>query len=195
MLVTFRSRTLGKAQLEGGTMTRVIDARGAAAGAARGVVFIHSCPRAVTSHLAWALAKVFGSEVDPDWRPQPVDPDTLRCELIWSGRAGTGAVIASTLAPFRTIRMEVTEDPSPGRDGERYSSTPVLGLHRATIGMHGDVMLTEDRLKAALTKSMLGMIDLGDEVLKLLGKPWDEELEPFRCAHEDSTVRVLHHVV
>jgi hypothetical protein len=91
--------------------------------------------------------------------------------------------------------MEVTEDPSPGRDGERYSSTPTLGLHRATIGMHGDVMLTEDRLKAALTKSVLGAADLGNEVLKLLGKPWDEELEPFRCAHEDSTVRVLHHVV
>jgi hypothetical protein len=195
MLISFHSSPLGKAKLEGGTMTRVIDARGAASGTARGVVFIHSCPRAVTSHLAWALAKVFGSEVDPDWRSQPVESDMLRCELIWSGRPGTGAVIASTLAPFKAIRMEVTEDPSPGRDGERYSSTPTLGLHRSTIGMHGDVMLTEDRLKAALTKSMFGTVDLGDEILKLLGKPWDEELEPFRGAHEDSTVRVLHHVV
>jgi hypothetical protein len=25
--------------------------------------------------------------------------------------------------------------------------------------------------------------------------PWDEELEPFRAAHEGSTVRVLHEVV
>jgi hypothetical protein len=34
-----------------------------------------------------------------------------------------------------------------------------------------------------------------EEIDRLIGTPWDNELEPFRIAHEDSTVRVLHEVV
>jgi len=34
-----------------------------------------------------------------------------------------------------------------------------------------------------------------DEIARLLGQPWDEELESFRCAHEDATVRVLEQVI
>ena len=33
------------------------------------------------------------------------------------------------------------------------------------------------------------------EIARLIGQPWDEELEAYRCAHEGSTVRVLHKVV
>jgi hypothetical protein len=119
----------------------------------------------------------------------------VRAELIWSGPAGTGARIASALHAFRQVRHEVTEDPSPGREGERFSATPNLGLFRATIGVHGDVMVPEDRLKAAVVHSALTGEALADEIARLIGQPWDEELESYRCAHEGSTVRVLHQVV
>lgn len=33
---------------------------------------------------------------------------------------------------------------------------------------------------------------LADELARLLGEPWDEELEPFRCAAEGAPVRWLH---
>jgi hypothetical protein len=181
-------------------MTIVVNAKGASdigpsMGPARGVIFVHSCPRAVSPHLEWALARVFGVPVNVDWADQPVDPGAVRAELIWGGPLGTGARIASALHAFRQVRHEVTEDPSPGREGERFSFTPSLGLFRASIGVHGDVMVPEDRLRAALTQVAATGESLVDEVNRLIGVPWDTELEPFRCAHEDSTVRVLHHVV
>ena len=61
--------------------------------------------------------------------------------------------------------------------------------------MHGDVMVPEDRLRSAMVQSALTEESLADEIARLIGRPWDEELEPFRCAHEGSTVRVLHQVV
>jgi hypothetical protein len=36
---------------------------------------------------------------------------------------------------------------------------------------------------------------LAEDVARLIGDPWDAELEPYRSAHEHSTVRVLHQVV
>jgi hypothetical protein len=170
-------------------------AAGPSMGPAHGVVFIHSCPRAVSPHVEWALARVFGTSVSIDWADQPVAPGTVRAELIWGGPAGMGAKIASALHSFKQMRHEVTEDPSPGREGERFSSTPLLGLFRATIGVHGDVMVPEDRLRAAVVQSALTGDPLEEEISRLIGQPWDEELEPFRCAHEGSTVRVLHQVV
>ena len=43
-------------------------------------------------------------------------------------------------------------------------------------------MIPEDRLKAAVVKAALGDTTLMGEIDKLLGKPWDDELETFRHA-------------
>ena len=45
-------------------------------------------------------------------------------------------------------------------------------------------MIPEDRLKAAVVKAALGDTTLLVEIDKLLGKPWDDELETFRHAGE-----------
>lgn len=158
---------------------------------AHGVVFIHACAGAIAPHLDWALSGVFGTTIAVDWSPQPVEPGALRAEIVWSGPAGTGTRLASALIGFRQVRYEVTEDPSPQREGERFSFTPSLGLFRATIGPHGDVLVPEERLRTALTSPQTVV----EEVARLIGDPWDAELEPFRCAHEGATVRVLHNVV
>lgn len=164
----------------------------------KGVVFIHSCPRAVTSHIEWALAKAIGAEFTKDftieWSVQPVEPHTVRAEIIWTGPQGLGAQIASSLLAFKNIRYEVTEDPSPGREGERFAATPSLGLFRASIGHHGDVMVHEDRLRSVLAQADATGENMAEEIKRLLGSPWDAELEAFRVAHADSNIRVLHHV-
>ena len=162
---------------------------------AHGVIFIHSCARAVSPHVEWALAGIFGSSVDIDWAEQPIAPASVRAEILWEGPVGTGATIASAMLAFSNIRHEVTEDPSPGRSGERFAATPALGLFRADIGVHGDVMLSEDRLRTALSQAGPNSVGLALEISRLIGTPWDEELEPFRCAHEGSSVRFLHAVV
>jgi hypothetical protein len=158
---------------------------------AHGVIFLHACPGAVAPHVEWALAGVFGARVRLDWAEQPVAPGSQRAEVVWSGPVGTGARIASALVAFRQMRYEVTEDPSPNREGERFSATPNLGLFRATIGPHGDVLVAEDRLRTALASPQT----LAEDIARLIGEPWDAELEPFRAAHEGSSVRVLHNVV
>ena len=161
----------------------------------RGVLFVHSAPSALCPHIEWAVGGVLGVPTNPSWSPQPAQSGTYRAELSWSGVAGSAAAIASALRGWNHLRFEVTEEPTASTEGARYSFTPDLGVFHAVIGMHGDIMIPEDRLKAAVVKAALGETTLVGEVDKLLGKPWDDELETFRHAGDGAPVRWLHQVV
>jgi len=162
----------------------------------RGVVYIHATPTALCPHIEWAVGAVLGARVTLEWTPQPAAPGTVRAELSWQGEQGTAAAIASALRDWHLIRFEVTEEPSAGGEGERYSCTPDLGLFCATTGPHGDIMVREDRLRAALARAVSDpSISVEVELTTLLGAPWDEELEPFRYAGDGAPVRWLHQVV
>lgn len=162
---------------------------------AHGVVYIHAAPAALVPHIEWAVAGVLGVRVDLTWEPQDAAPGALRCEFAWTGDAGTGARVASSFRGWPRILFETVEDPSDGYEGERFASTPALGLFRATTGVNGDILVNEDRLRAAVARAVAEDRDVVDEIERLLGQPWDEELEPFRWAGEGAPVRVLHQVV
>jgi hypothetical protein len=162
---------------------------------ARGVFYVHSAPPALCPHVEWAAAGVLGVPVSLPWSDQPVAPGTLRAELSWEGRAGTAAAIASALRSWTMLRYEITEDATPGCDGIRYSSTPSLGVFTAVIGANGDILVPEDRLRAALAGAAAGQAALEEELERLLGRPWDDELEPFRRAGDGAPVRWLHAAV
>ena len=162
----------------------------------RGVVFVHAAPPALCPHVEWAIGGVLGVRVTLEWTPQPAAPGTMRAELSWQAEVGTAAAIASALRDWLHLRFEVTEEPSARGEGERYSCTPSLGLFHATTGLHGDVMVREDRLRAALARAAADpAVTLESELHALLGKAWDDELEPFRYAGEGAPVRWLHQVV
>ncbi|MFD8592464.1 DUF3145 domain-containing protein [Streptomyces sp. NPDC059637] len=161
----------------------------------RGVLYVHSAPRALCPHVEWAVAGVLGVRVSLDWTRQPASPGTWRAELSWQGEPGTASKLASSLRGWHLLRFEVTAEPVTGTEGERYSSTPGLGIFHAVTGVHGDILVPEDRLRAALQRAHHGETDLETEVSRLLGKPWDDELEPFRHAGEGAPVRWLHQVV
>ncbi|MGI8459324.1 MAG: DUF3145 domain-containing protein [Propionibacteriaceae bacterium] len=161
----------------------------------RGVVYIHSAPSALCPHVEWAVGGVFGMPARLQWIPQPVERATYRTEYSWVGPGGTGGQLASALKGWDRIRFEVTEEPSPGNDGVRYSYTPALGVFHAITGLHGDIMVPEDRLKAAVVAASLGGKALDRSIGELLGHAWDSELEPFRFAGDDTPVRWLHQVV
>lgn len=165
---------------------------GAALARTRGVVFVHSAPRALAPHVEWALGAALGSPVHLQWTPQPVCPGEIRAEVSWTGRPGTGARIASVLRTWERLRIEVTEEPSDDHEGERFSLTPDLGIHRAVVGRNGDVQVCEEQLRGALQRAGDEPGALRAELDRLLGAPWDAELEPFRCAGEGSPVRWLH---
>ncbi|MET7637981.1 DUF3145 domain-containing protein [Streptomyces sp. NPDC005438] len=161
----------------------------------RGVLYVHSAPRALCPHVEWAVTGVLGDRVSLDWTPQPASPGTWRAELSWQGSPSTASRLASALRGWDLLRYEVTAEPCPTAEGERYSSTPALGIFHAVTGIHGDILIPEDRLRAAVTRSHEGEGRLEDELQRLLGKPWDDELEPFRYAGEGAPVRWLHQVV
>ena len=175
--------------------------------ATRGVLYVHSTPSALCPHIEWAAGGVLGHAVNLEWTGQAAQVGTYRAEYSWSGVSGTAAAIASALRGWDRLRFEVTEDPTSGTEGVRFSCTPDLGIFHAVTGIHGDIMIPEDRLKAAVVKaadSDLAADQNGDlaasstllgELEKLLGKPWDAELEPFRYAGDGAPVRWLHQVV
>jgi len=163
--------------------------------ATRGVLYVHSAPSALCPHIEWAVGGVLGVPVSLDWTPQAAQSGTYRAELSWAGDTGSAAAVASALRGWNQLRFEITEEPTGGSEGSRFSYTPELGVFHAVTGQHGDIMIPEDRLKAAVVKTALGDATLLNEIDKLLGKPWDDELETFRHAGEGAPVRWLHQVV
>lgn len=131
----------------------------------------------------------------PRLDPATRRPRHLALGVLLAGPGGHGLKLASALRGWHLLRFEVTAEPCSTAEGERYSCTPELGIFHAVTGIHGDILIPEDRLRAALTRSQRDETDLEAEIAKLLGKPWDDELEPFRYAGEGAPVRWLHQVV
>ncbi len=181
-----------------------------------GVLHVHSAPPALCPHIEWAVAGVLGVPASMPWIDQPAAPGSVRAELTWHGKPGVAGAITSALASWDLVRFEVTEDASPGCDALRYSYTPALGTFCAAISANGDVMVSENRLRAAVElaasaqavarggNSRIGSLrevhgprhpalggSLEDELALLLGDPWDAELEPFRRASDGAPVRWL----
>jgi Protein of unknown function (DUF3145) len=159
---------------------------------ARGVVYVHSAPPALCPHVEWAVAGIIGVPVTLPWVGQPASPGMMRTELGWQGRPGTAGAITSALAGWNRLRFEVTEEASQGCDAVRYSYTPSLGTFTAVTGGNGDILVPESRLRSAMVLGGDGGSSLEDALSRLLGEPWDAELEPFRYAGEGAPVRWLH---
>jgi hypothetical protein len=160
---------------------------------AHGVLYVHSAPPALCPHIEWAIAGIVGAPVGMPWVGQPAAPGALRAELTWQARTGTAGAIASALAGWNRLRFEVTEDSSTGCDGVRHCYTPGLGLFSAVTGANGDIMVSEDRLRSVMMLASQGAASgsLEDELGRLLGTAWDNELEPFRRAADGAPVRWL----
>jgi hypothetical protein len=164
------------------------------------VLYVHHAAPALSPHIEWAVAGELGMPMRMQWQPQPVAPGSVRAESAWTGDPGTSARLASALIGW-PIRFEVTENAGPGYDGERYAFTPSLGLFHAATSANGDLVVPENRLRHLIDGHLIegqrlaGSEDLATELDRLLGGPWDAELEIFRHAGEDTPVRWLHQVV
>jgi hypothetical protein len=153
-------------------------------------VYVHSTPLAVCPHVEWAVARALTVPVSLRWSPQPLDPTVRRAEFSWSGRPGTGAVIAGELKQWSMIRFEVTEEPSVGVDGERFMHVPGRGLFRAATGAAGDIQVGEDQLRALMATAR-GPEALAHALDRALGTAWDDDLEPYRHAGDGAPVTAL----
>jgi hypothetical protein len=161
---------------------------------ARGVLYVHSCPPAVCPHIEWAVSRVLDVPVRLRWNAQPVDGSTVRAETQWTARTGTAGAIAAALKQWTMTRFEVTEEPSPGVDGERISYVPGRGIFRTTVSANGDIVVTEDRVRALLATAP-GPEALAHGLERLLGTAWDADLEPYRLAGDGAEVTWLHQAI
>lgn len=159
----------------------------------RGVVYVHSSPSAVCPHVEWAISGTLGTRAELRWTAQPAAPGQLRAECEWRGPAGTGGKLAGALKAWPMVRFEITEEPSPGVDGQRFCHVPGLGLWHARTSANGDIVVPEDQLRSLVAKSRASE-QLAHKIDELLGAGWDEALEPFRHAGDGAPVTWLHQV-
>lgn len=162
--------------------------------AARGVIYVHSSPRALCPHVEWAAGRAMGRAVNFDWADQPVLPGSQRAEFFWEGRQGMGSAIASALRGWEHLRYEVTEDATPGSDGGRWMHTPDLGVFYAQMDTAGNMVVSEDRIRYAMEIAAGSASELTAELGLALGQAWDDELDVFRHASDASPVVWLHKV-
>lgn len=161
---------------------------------ARGVLYVHSSPRAICPHVEWATGRALGRAVNFTWTDQPVLRNTQRTEFYWEGAQGTGAAIASALRGWEDVRFEVTEDAGLGTDGGRWLHTPGLGIFFAQTDTVGNMVVPEDRVRYAMEVAGTNALELHRELRLALGQAWDDELEPFRHATDFAPVVWLHQV-
>ena len=174
-------------------MASPIDNTRAQKGTTRGVVYVHDAGKAFCKPIEWTLSEVLGYEALLHWIPQPITPGRMRAEISWVGLAGTGNRLVQALQQIPELRFEVTEEPSIGCEGERFAFTPALGVFRAHMSVHGDVLVTEQRIRNVLEATDDPVI-MRNAFGLMLGIAWDRELEPFRVAGEGTPVRWLHQV-
>lgn len=156
---------------------------------ATGVLFVHSCPKALVPHVEWALAREIGRVVKLDWSPQPLLPHTMRTVADWRGLAGTAAAVASSLFGWQQLRFEITEDQSAAGSGGRWMHTPALGIFHLQTDAAGNGVLTEHAVRRALDEAGGDAAAIGHALEAALGGAWDRELEPFRAAEVgDATI-------
>jgi len=163
-----------------------------AASVARGVLYVHSAPRALSPHVEWAAGRALGRAVNFTWIDQPVLKGTQRTDFFWEGPQGTGAALASALRGWDQLRYEVSEDAGLGTDGARWMHTPDLGIFYAQTDTAGNMVVPEDRIRYVMETAGVNGLELHKELRLALGQAWDEELEPFRYAQENSPVVWLH---
>jgi hypothetical protein len=158
-----------------------------------GIIYVHSSPAAVCPHVEWAVAGVLQAKLDFVWTAQAAAPGQLRTESPWTGKPGTAGALVSALRAWPMLRFEVTEEASPGVDGERFCFVPGLGLWRSRTSANGDIVVGEDQLRSLAARAR-DTQSFAHQLDQLLGAAWDDALEPFRRAAEGAPVTWLHRV-
>ena len=146
-------------------------------GYCHGRLNIYSCPKALIKHLEAGLERELNERVNINWQSQILKPGTFRGQMSYSSAIGSGAKIVNALKSWSYLIFELSEFNSS--EGSIYFYTKDLGLYRGSINSHGQIVVSEDMLESAITQN-LSQSDLTIALEKLMGRPWDTFLEPFR---------------
>lgn len=171
-----------------------------------GKLVVHSCPRAITSHIEWGLNRQFGNIKSPTWNPQPAEAGSVRAEFDWAGDFVSASQLATSLAQIGKVRAEISTNPHDDSLGERFLLTPSLGIHRSVIDTSGDCVIGEQRIRQMIFECATELRAangprtqvrsdwepaLQDRLDQVCGHAWDLELDVFRLAAYGADVRWL----
>lgn len=148
-------------------------------GPTHGYLYIHAAPRAVLKNLEWGMAEVLQMPISLKWEPQPLLSGSYRSEVSWNGLQGTASRLVSTLKGWHYITFELFESSSQGSDGSLYMFAPELGLFHGTVSPTGDLVINENQIQKIINENLKPGLVL-EEIENLLGKKWDEVLDPYR---------------
>jgi hypothetical protein len=125
---------------------------------------------ALIRHVEWSIESILGN-VAINWRNQPLDAGTQRTQVEWRSNKDLSGQLASALKSWHYLRFEITYG------GEFFRHTPDLGMHRSNIDEVGNILVTENQIKFAMSKTDDSM----REALNVaIGTEWEVELERFR---------------
>ena len=156
--------------------------------ACNGLILIHDAPPFLLKQIGWSVSHTLGVEANLVWNPQPLVEQNFRSEFIWQGTGETGAELASTLAGWKCVSFEVTQNACADISGSRWLHTPTLGIKHRTLDCVGNYLVGEDEIRSALQRAGSNSLELHREMQNLLAAPWEEALEPLRLAAADSSV-------
>jgi hypothetical protein len=156
-------------------------------GYCHGRLNIYSCPKALIKHLEAGLERELNESVSLNWQGQVLKPGSYRGQMSFSNSIGSGARIVSALKSWSYLIFELSEFNSA--EGSIYFYTKELGLYRGSINSQGQIVVSEDMLKSAITENLIES-DLTLSLEKLMGKPWDTFLEPFRRVELEAVSKV-----
>ena len=146
-------------------------------GYCHGRLSIYSCPKALIKHLEAGLERELNESININWQSQALKPGSYRGQLSYSSAIGSGAKMVNALKSWSYLIFELSEFNSS--EGSIYFYTKELGLYRGSINSQGQIVVSEDVFKSAITQN-LSQSDLTIALEKLMGRPWDTFLEPFR---------------
>ena len=155
-----------------------------------GWIEIFAAPKAMLPHVEWSLERALDCKLQITWSAQPLTPGSFQTRLRFSAPSGRAGEIATALAGWNYLRFDVCEMGGRDSDGARYLGTPSLGLHHATVGKNGDVLISENQIGAILESCYKRGLDFEEEFAKALGVEWEAELAPYREGQE--SMRWLH---
>ena len=153
----------------------------------RGVLQVHSAPPALCPHIEWAVAGVLGVPVSLPWVSQPAAPGVAARRAELAGPAGHGGgdhVRAGRLEPA-ALRGH-----RGGQPGLRRGPLQLHARARHVLGgdrrqrRHRDPREPAARGDDGGRRGVRRLARGGSPA----GEPWDDELEPFRCAAEGAPV-------
>lgn len=125
---------------------------------------------ALIRHVEWSIESILGN-VAINWRNQPLDAGTQRTQVEWRANKDLSGQLASALKSWHYLRFEITYG------SEFFRHTPDLGMHRSNIDEVGNILVTENQIKFAMSKTDDSM---RESLNVAIGTEWEVELERFR---------------